>query len=409
MKPIRITALITASCLALAMAPSVQANAKPKAFNGKTCTIVGTSKSEKLTGTSKADVICGLGGNDTIYGLGGNDTIDGGVGNDVLSGGDGNDSIDGGTGNDTVNGQNGNDVLTGDSGNDSLNGGAGNDTLQGETGADVFIGGTGTDTAKYSEKTKNLTIDIDNKADDGAAGENDNIKADVENITGGSGNDKITGSSAANTISGGSGNDSISGGGGNDKIYGYSGNDTLSGGAGNDALDGGKNRDVLDGDSGSNTCTGGTTWWLDKDSLDPDSCGDINAPRIISIQALDGKSITGINSSPKSLRFKVIAEDDLSGFMGANDESGLNSSVYITFVSANTSQINDGMCGSDKPCWVVLESKNGTDTKIEAIVTVTLPRFAAHGTWRVYTGTIRDQSGNHSDLQLPSTILISVS
>ena len=219
---------MVATCLVLSVSPSAQAKAKPKAFNGKTCTIVGTSKSEKLTGTPKADVICGLGGNDTINGLGGNDTIDGGVGNDILSGGEGNDSIDGVTGNDSINGQNGNDVLTGDAGNDSLNGGADNDTLQGETGADVFIGGTGTDTAKYSEKTKNLTIDIDNKADDGIAGEKDNIKSDVENITGGSGNDKITGGSAANTISGGGGNDTIKGG---------SGNDNLAGGGGLDSCD----------------------------------------------------------------------------------------------------------------------------------------------------------------------------
>ena len=221
---------MVATCLVLSVSPSAQAKAKPKAFNGKTCTIVGTSKSEKLTGTPKADVICGLGGNDTINGLGGNDTIDGGVGNDA---------IDGGAGNDSVNGQNGNDALTGDSGNDSLNGGAGNDRLQGETGADVFIGGSGTDTAKYSEKTKGLTLDIDNRADDGIAGEKDNIKTDVENITAGSGNDTITGSSAANTISGGSGNDNIYGGSGNDNIYGGSGNDALVGNRGTDRLEGG--------------------------------------------------------------------------------------------------------------------------------------------------------------------------
>ena len=239
MRKFQTTALVTSLSLSLAVAPSVQAIAAPKAFNGKTCTIVGTSRVDNLTGTSKADVICGLGGNDTINGSGGNDTIDGGVGNDVLSGGEDNDAIDGGTGNDTVNGQNGNDVLTGDTGNDSLNGGAGNDSLQGETGADVFIGGTGTDTAKYSEKTTGLTIDIDNKADDGAAGENDNIKSDVENITGGSGNDKITGGSAANTISGGSGNDTIYGGGGNDSLIGANGDDSLNGQGGTDTYDGG--------------------------------------------------------------------------------------------------------------------------------------------------------------------------
>jgi hypothetical protein len=246
MKSIRFMAIFTATCLALTISPSAHAKAKPKAFNGKTCTIVGTSKSDKLTGTSKADVICGLGGKDTINGQGGNDTIDGGAGNDLLSGGAGNDLIDGGAGNDIVNGENGNDVLTGDAGNDSLNGGSGNDSLQGETGADIFAGGAGKDTVTYTEKIVDLTLDIDGKADDGIAGEKDNIKTDVENVIGGSGNDTITGSSGANTISGGSGRDNISGESGNDIIEGEAGDDTLNGGAG---------RDVSVGGVGLNTCS----------------------------------------------------------------------------------------------------------------------------------------------------------
>ena len=255
--------LLVAICITLAMPAVAQAKAAPKAFNGKTCTVFGTSNSETLVGTAKTDVICGLGGNDTIDGLGGNDTIDGGVGNDDLSGGEGNDAIDGGVGNDFLNGQNGNDALTGDSGNDSLNGGAGDDSLQGEAGADVFIGGIGTDAAKYSEKTTGLTLDIDNEADDGVAGENDNINTDVENITGGAGNDTITGNSVANTILGGLGNDSLDGGLGNDSLDGGLGNDSLNGqngadvlvgGSGNDVLAGGIGDDSLAANSGSDKC-----------------------------------------------------------------------------------------------------------------------------------------------------------
>jgi hypothetical protein len=257
MRKIQTIALAATLVFSLTAAPSVQAKAKPKAFNGKICTIVGTSKGDKLTGTTKADVICGLGGNDTIDGLGGNDTIDGGAGNDKLSGGDGIDAIDGGAGNDVASGQNGNDVLTGDAGNDSLNGGIGNDTLQGETGADLFIGGAGADTAVYSEKTKNLTLDIDNKADDGTPNEKDDIKSDVENITGGKGNDTITGSSGVNIISGGAGNDTLKGGAGNDTIDGGNGNDTASGGNGNDTLFGANGDDSLNGQAGKDTYDGG--------------------------------------------------------------------------------------------------------------------------------------------------------
>ena len=245
MKSIRITALFIATCLTITVAPSAQAKAKPKAFNGKTCTIVGTNKSDKLTGTSKADVICGLGGKDTINGLGGSDTIDGGAGNDILSGGAGNDLIDGGAGNDAINGEIGNDILSGDSGNDTLNGGAGNDSLQGEAGADVFAGGAGSDTATYAEKLGDANLDTDNKADDGVVGEKDNIKSDIENIIGGSGNDTITGGSGANIIAGGLGNDTINGGAGADTIEGEAGDDTLNGGA---------DLDVSIGGAGKNTC-----------------------------------------------------------------------------------------------------------------------------------------------------------
>ncbi len=252
-------ALITVAFLALTNSPNAQAIETDRAFNGQTCTIIGTSKSEKLTGTSKTDVICGLGGNDTVSGLGGNDTIDGGEGNDLLTGGDGNDTIYGAAGNDAINGQSGNDVLFGQSGNDSINGDSGNDNLQGQTGSDVFTGGTGIDSVTYAEVLDNLTLDIDNKADDGVTGENDNIKTDVENITGGQGNDKITGGSAANVIYGGDGNDMIYGGSGNDMIYGDSGNDGLIGNSGVDNLNGGSGRNFckIDGsDPKYLTCAG---------------------------------------------------------------------------------------------------------------------------------------------------------
>jgi hypothetical protein len=319
-----------AACLALAMAPSAQAKAKAKAFNGKTCTVIGTNKSEKLKGTSKADVICGLGGNDTIDGSGGNDTIDGGVGNDVLSGGEGNDSIDGGTGNDTVIGQNGNDVLTGDSGDDSLNGGAGNDTLQGETGADVFIGGTGTDTAKYSEKTSGLTLDIDNRADDGSAGEKDNIKTDVENITGGSGNDKITGNSEPNSLIGGSGNDVISGGSGDDNVNSGVGNDNIQVGDGNDYVDAGDGNDSVTGGDGNDLVIGGDgSDRLNGDGdtpnddelnfCDPGSSGDVvihctldeSGPKVLSVSSTATQLDT--TDSDKTVSLSIEASDDLFG------------------------------------------------------------------------------------------------
>jgi Ca2+-binding RTX toxin-like protein len=129
-------------------------------------------------------------------------------------------------------------------------GGSGNDTLLGEQ-ATVFKGGGGNDTADFSARTDTLKISLDNLANDGAAGDSANVMADVENVTGGSGNDKIVGNPFANVLKGGAGNDTIYGGAGNDTLDGGSGRDMLFGQDGNDTLLAKDGRtDTLDGGTG---------------------------------------------------------------------------------------------------------------------------------------------------------------
>jgi Ca2+-binding RTX toxin-like protein len=159
---------------------------------------------------SRENDITGDGGNDTIGGTG---SIDGGEGDDLISGGG---VLSGGNGNDTIQGGSNDDFIGGGPGNDSLDGGAGNDTLDGETGADVMKGGIGNDTVDYSNCAGNLTIGIGTLADDGEAGEHDNVYLDIETVLAGSGNDTINGGDADNLIDGGFGNDSIRGNYGND-------------------------------------------------------------------------------------------------------------------------------------------------------------------------------------------------
>ena len=62
-----------------------------------------------------------------------------------------------------------------------------------------------------------------------APGEHDNIRSDIEDITGGSGNDRIIGSLFANYLIGSDGNDTIYGGDGNDTLEGDAGRDLLFG------------------------------------------------------------------------------------------------------------------------------------------------------------------------------------
>ena len=110
-------------------------------------------------------------------------------------------------------GGDGDDTLTGNNATNELDGGDGNDVLDlGRGTLDVAIGRDGTDTVTYSTRTAPVIADLDGLPDDGEAGENDRISADVENLTGGSANDRLTGSPDANVLNGGTGNDVLDGG-----------------------------------------------------------------------------------------------------------------------------------------------------------------------------------------------------
>jgi hypothetical protein len=128
--------------------------------------------------------------------------VRGGAGDDRLAGGDGTASLDGGHG------------------DDQLTGGAGNDGLGGGAGSDVIRGGGGRDSVGYVDRRRPLSVSLDGRANDGERGEHDLVAPDVENVTGGSADDRITGSAAANQLTGGAGSDVIRGGAGDDRLEG---------------------------------------------------------------------------------------------------------------------------------------------------------------------------------------------
>jgi Ca2+-binding RTX toxin-like protein len=177
---------------------------------------------EGVIGGTLADTLTG---NPTLASV-----LTGGAGDDILVGGTGADTINGGAGADTITGGDGADVLNGDDGDDTFNEGAVSN------GGDAIAGGAGVDHVTYTARTGDLVVDIDGTADDGEAGEADNIKTDVENVTGGAGADAITGSNAANALVGGAGDDTLSGGDGADTLTGGADDDILNGGAGDDVF-----------------------------------------------------------------------------------------------------------------------------------------------------------------------------
>jgi Ca2+-binding RTX toxin-like protein len=223
--------------------------------------VEGSKGPNVITGTAADNGLTGLGGADTISGGDGFDSLSGGDGADILTGGDDSDSLYGGNGADQLSAGPGDDNLTGGFENDTLSGGADVDSFYAESGpdgADDMSGGAGVDSLYFYSRSGNMTISLDGNNNDGLAGEMDNYRPDIENVTSGSGNDTLTGSGAPNVLNGGLGDDIMSGGAEDDVMNGGQGDDQLTGGDGQDTMDGSGGADhfhALDG--GSDTVLGG--------------------------------------------------------------------------------------------------------------------------------------------------------
>jgi hypothetical protein len=183
-------------------------------------------------------------GADVIRGMGGDDVLLGDTGADVLIGGPGDDALDGGDGPDTL---------------ESYIGGYGIDggiDPSDTAGSDRLSGGLGNDSVSYEARTDPLTITVDGVADDGAPGEADDIRLDVEVVQGGESDDAISGNEGPNELIGGGGDDVIRGGGGDDDIGGAEGSDLVLGNEGADTVAGGGEDDVVHGGPGRDRLLG---------------------------------------------------------------------------------------------------------------------------------------------------------
>lgn len=157
------------------------------------------------------------------------------------------------------------------SGADTVRTGAGDDLVIASPGAadgaDRFELGDGIDTATYADAPVPVDLSLDGAANDGIAGDGDNLVA-VEHAIGGLGDDLITGSDqpapAGYVHDIGLENEILEGGGGSDRIDGRGGPDYLVGGSatvfagdGDDTLIAGRGSDVVLGGPGNDTIAGG--------------------------------------------------------------------------------------------------------------------------------------------------------
>jgi hypothetical protein len=128
-------------------------------------------------------------------------------------------------------------------------------------GSDAVIGGGGFDEMYYrgdfgGAGTEAVTVRLDGAANDGPAGQSDNIQTDAvyasekdDLLVGGPGPDRLDGDDGNDEVRGGGGNDDVDGNLGDDRVFGEDGNDTLRDSAAtNDLLDGGPGADDFTAD-----------------------------------------------------------------------------------------------------------------------------------------------------------------
>ncbi|NKD76735.1 calcium-binding protein [Haematospirillum sp. H1815] len=122
------------------------------------------------------------------------------------------------------------------SGNSRVYGGPGDDVLAGLGGNRILDGGEGRDTVLYKGQFPSLWVEL--HGHDSSAvwigGVPGDIIRNVENVTGGMGNDVLLGDAGPNVLRGGFGDDALSGGFGDDVLDGGIGADILIGGPGAD-------------------------------------------------------------------------------------------------------------------------------------------------------------------------------
>jgi RTX calcium-binding nonapeptide repeat (4 copies) len=165
--------------------------------------------------------------------------ITGGSGNDHLEAGPAPSGLFGEAGDDELVGSPQADIIIAGEGNDTLSGGGGNDHLEPGRGADDIAGGDGLDEAGYVGATDPLRLSIGDGANDGAAGENDDIHADIEALAGGTRDDVLIGSAGANRLIAYGGQDVLRGGAGPDELIGWDDGDELDAGPGPDRVQAG--------------------------------------------------------------------------------------------------------------------------------------------------------------------------
>ncbi len=142
----------------------------------------------------------------------------------------------------------------------SVDAGPGDDSIVVAGAPSQLLGGAGADlldarlapgsSVSYTDHTAAVSVRLNGLADDGSAGEGDNVLGSLGSIQGGSGDDRLESGSDSASLAGGAGNDTLVGSPEGESLLGQDGDDNIAAGGGNDSLDGGAGADLLAGGAG---------------------------------------------------------------------------------------------------------------------------------------------------------------
>ena len=253
----------------------------------------------------------------------------------------------------------GDDIVRGGAGYDRLEGGADDDELVPAAGDDELYGGDGIDLVDYSAESRRVVATLPQTGSGPLTrvgpNEEDTIDDDIEDLTGGTGEDDLYGNDADNILDGGPGNDDVSGSVGEDLVIGGPGYDALWAGGDDDHID-------ADDDEQDETiwCSAGEdTADIDNDLDATSDCETVapelgEQPRIRSADMIAGRSIqahfiraTGIPSYSLTYTFWRCAGDACEvGKSGPDDvydlrEPDVGRTIVLTVTVANAAGVDE--------------------------------------------------------------------
>jgi Ca2+-binding RTX toxin-like protein len=212
----------------------------------------GSRGASRIDGGEGADRLVTGGSGSIALGGPGADQLDGAdtTGPTTLEGGPGADGLVGGDHADVLRGGDDDDRLDGGPGTNRLEGGAGQDVLVAGAAAsagEVLSGGEGLDAVTYENAAVGVRVSVGTGADDGPAGDGDDVLGDVERVEGSDGDDVLAAGPGGTALFGAEGDDRLLGGAARDELVGGPGDDRLDGGPGivRDIFEGGADEDEI--------------------------------------------------------------------------------------------------------------------------------------------------------------------